>query len=61
LILGILSVFTAAVFTSLGKVWVRFNGWVSRVKEPRAFWGEVAAYSFVGAAFIGYFLYRISK
>jgi hypothetical protein len=60
LILGGLSISAAAVFTSTGKVWVRFNGWVYRAKEPRSFWGEVAAYFLVGVCFVGYFLYIVS-
>jgi hypothetical protein len=56
LIVGVISISAAAVFTFAGKVWVRFNGWVYRAREPRAFWGEVAAYYFVGVCFIGYFL-----
>jgi hypothetical protein len=61
LILGVLSISAAAVFTRIGKVWVRFNGWVYRAKEPGSFWGEVAAYFLVGIVFIGYFLYLISN
>jgi hypothetical protein len=59
LILGGLSISAAAVFTCTGKVWVRFNGWVYRAKEPRSFWGEVAAYFLAGVCFVGYFLYNI--
>jgi hypothetical protein len=60
LILGVLSISAAAVFTFVGKVWVRFNGWVYRAEEPRSFLGEVAAYFLVGIVFIGYFFYLIS-
>jgi hypothetical protein len=60
LILGVISISAAAVFTFTGKVWVRFNGWVYRTKEPRAFWGEVAAYYFVGVCFIGCFLFTVA-
>jgi hypothetical protein len=56
-ILGVMSISAAAVFTSTGKVWVRFNGWVYRAKEPRAFWGEVAAYYLAGVGLIAYYLY----
>jgi|HubBroStandDraft_5_1064220.scaffolds.fasta_scaffold731923_1 hypothetical protein len=34
LILGIISILAAVVFTCTGKVWVRFNGWLYRAKEP---------------------------
>jgi hypothetical protein len=61
LILGGLSIFAAAVFTHMGKAWVRFNGWVYRDKEPRWFWWEIALDYLVGVLFVGYFLYRISN
>jgi hypothetical protein len=38
LILGITSIFAAAVLTRVGKVWVRFGGCVYRAKEPGWFW-----------------------
>ena len=56
LILGVISISAATVFTCTGKVWVRYNGWVYRAKEPRAFWGNVAAYYFIGVCFIGFFV-----
>jgi hypothetical protein len=57
--LGIISISAATFFAYTGKVWVRFNGWVYRAKEPRAFWGEVAAYFLGGVFFVGYFLYGL--
>jgi hypothetical protein len=59
LILGVISISAAAVFTCTGKVWVRLNGWVYRAKEPRWFWYEVAGDYLIGIGFIGYFLYKI--
>jgi hypothetical protein len=59
LILGVISISAAVVFSFSGRVWVRFNGWVYRAKEPRAFWGNVAAYYFVGVCFVGRFLYKV--
>jgi len=60
LILGLISISASAVFIYMGKVWVRFNGWVYRAEEPGPFWGEVAAYSLVGVGFVGYFLYLLT-
>jgi hypothetical protein len=60
LVLGVITISAAVIFTFTGKVWVRFNGWVYRTKEPRAFWGEVAAYCFVGVCFIGCFLFTVA-
>jgi len=49
----------ATVWTCMGKVWVRFNGWVYRANEPRSFWWEVALYYLGGVCFIGYFLSKV--
>jgi hypothetical protein len=59
LILGILSICAATVFTCTGKVWVRFNGWLYRTKEPGWFWWEVALYYLVGVWFVGDFFYKV--
>jgi len=59
LILGILSISAAAVFTYTGKAWVRLNGWVYHSKEPGWFWWEVALDYLIGVFFIGYFLYKV--
>jgi hypothetical protein len=56
-ILGAISISAATFFGCTGRVWVRFNGWVYRAKEPRAFWGEVAAYFLAGVGLIAYYLY----
>ena len=59
LILGVISLSAAVVFTCIGKVWVRLNGWVYRAKEPGWFWWEVALDYVIGLCFIGYFLSKI--
>ena len=59
LLLGICAISAAALFACAGKVWVRFNGWVYRDKEPRPFWGNVACLFLGGVCFVGYFLYKI--
>jgi hypothetical protein len=58
LILGVISISAATVFTAKRKVWVRLNGWVYHAKEPGWFWWEVALYYLVGVWFVGYFLYK---
>jgi hypothetical protein len=60
LILGIISILAAVVFTRTGKTWVRFHGWVYRVKEPKWFWWEIALYYLCGIGLIGYFLYLVN-
>jgi hypothetical protein len=61
LTVGVISMSAATFFAYTGKVWCRFSGWVYRDKEPRVFWGEVAAYFLVGVFFVGYFLYKVSE
>ncbi|HEY1939271.1 MAG TPA: hypothetical protein VGJ33_15165 [Candidatus Angelobacter sp.] len=58
-ILGVVSTFAAVVYTCMGKVWVRFNGWVYRAEEPRTFWVQVALLYLGGVWFLGCFLYKI--
>jgi hypothetical protein len=60
LTVGVIFISGAAVFAYTGKVWVRFSGWVYREKQPRVFWGEVAAYFLGGVFLVGYFLYRVA-
>jgi hypothetical protein len=60
LTVGVIFISGAAVFAYTGKVWVRFSGWVYREKQPRVFWGEVAAYFLGGVFFVGYFLYKVT-
>ena len=60
LILGVVSISAATVFTCTGKVWVRFNDWVYRANKPGTFWCEVAVYYLGGVWFVGYFLYRVT-
>ncbi len=59
LTVGLIFICGAVLFAYSGKVWVRFSGWVSREKEPRVFWDEVAAYFLGGIFFVGYFLFKI--
>jgi hypothetical protein len=57
LTLGLISFSAATMFTFMGKVWVRFNGWVYRAEKPGTFWWEVALDYLIGIFFIGYSLY----
>lgn len=61
LLLGVISISAAVLFTGTGKVWVRFNGWVYRAKEPKWFWWEIALDYLIGFCFVGYFLFKISE
>ena len=60
LTVGVTFISAAALFAYMGKVWVRFRGWVYRDKEPRRFWLEVAGCFLLGLFFVGYFLYLIN-
>ena len=61
LILGVVSISAAAIFTCMGRVWVRFRGWVYRDKESRRFWTEVAGCFLLGVFFVGYFLANVLR
>lgn len=56
---GMFVIFLAVVYTYTGKAWIRFHGWVYRVKEPKRYWLEVAMYYLGGFFLIGIFLYEI--
>jgi hypothetical protein len=58
LILGVISLSAAAVWTCTGKAWIRFHGWVYLAEEPNRFWLEVVTYYLIGAGFIGVFMYK---
>lgn len=51
LILGILSASAATVFTCMGKVWVRFSGWLYRAEKAGWFWWNVALYYLIWCFF----------
>ena len=59
LTLGVIFISAAVLFAYTGRVWVRFNGWVYRDKEPTVFLGEIAVYFLGGVLFVGYFLSTI--
>jgi hypothetical protein len=61
LILGVIFISVATIYTYMGKVWVRFNGWVYRAEKPGTFWAEVALYHLGGLWFIGCFLCQTSN
>ena len=61
LLVGVTFISAAALFAYMGKVWVRFRGWVYRDKEPRRYWTEVAGCFLLGVFFVGYFLSKILK
>ena len=48
LIFGFISISAAVAFTQMGRLWVRFNGWVYRANEPKTFWLEVSIYFLIG-------------
>jgi hypothetical protein len=56
---GTFVLFLAVVYTYTGKAWIRFHGWVYRVKEPKRYWLEVAMYYLGGFFLIGIFVYEV--
>ena len=59
LIIGAISLTAAVVWTRIGRVWVRFHGWVYRDQEPKRFWREVGMEYLMGVVLIGIFLYLV--
>lgn len=59
LILGLISLSAAVVWTCTGKAWIRFHGWVYRAEEPNRFWLEVTTYYLIGVVFTGVFMYEL--
>lgn len=49
---GIFLLFLAALYTDIGKVYVRYSGWVNRADDPKRYWFNVAAYYLLGAVLI---------
>jgi hypothetical protein len=56
--LGMFFLFAALVGTGTGEAWARFGQSISRARNPKQFWLEVAIQYLAGAGLIGYFLYK---
>ena len=61
LLIGIVLLVIAVVFTLAGETLERGYGMVDRAEEPNRFWWNVAMFYLGGLLFIGVFLYKISK
>ena len=59
MVFGMFMLIVAAIYTSVGRAYVRFNGRVTRTEDPRSYWGEVAAYYLVGAVSFACYLVRL--
>ena len=57
LLIGILCLVMAALFTLTGTAPERFGRLVYRSEEPKRFWSDVAMFYLAGAFFIALFLY----
>jgi uncharacterized membrane protein len=57
--LGVFLLFLGAVYTYIGKAYVRFSGWVYRADEPKRYWLEVATYYLGGVVCIGLFFIEV--
>jgi hypothetical protein len=60
MMLGVISLASAVVWTHTGKAWVRFYGWVSRAEEPGVYWWNVVTGYLVGVIFIGIAFYLVT-
>jgi hypothetical protein len=59
LLVGIVFLVLAVIWTFTGKAFTRFNRRVYLAEEPIVYWWNVASYYFVGVFLIGYFLYKV--
>ena len=61
LLFGVFFIFMAAGYTSQGKYWARFQGWVYRTEEPTRFCLHIAMWYLFGVGFIGYYFFKVFK
>jgi energy-coupling factor transporter transmembrane protein EcfT len=61
LLIGIILLICAAVFTLAGESLERYGRIVSRAEEPKRFWWSVATFGLGGIFFIALHLYNISN
>ena len=61
LLIGIVLLIAAAVFTLSGETLERYHGIVYRSKKPKRFWWDVVLYFLSGLFFIGLYLYQSSN
>jgi uncharacterized RDD family membrane protein YckC len=60
LLLGLVLLLLAVIWTCTGKALAPYYGWVYRAKDSTSFWFNVAVYSLVGAVFIGDFFCKVN-
>jgi H+/Cl- antiporter ClcA len=61
LLIGIILLVIAVVFTLAGESLERYGSIVSRAEEPKRFWWNVATFYLGGIFFIALYLYKISN
>jgi energy-coupling factor transporter transmembrane protein EcfT len=61
LLIGIVLLVMAVVFTLTGESLERYHGIVYRAEEPKRFWWNVAMFFLGGIFFIALYLYNISN
>ena len=59
LMIGVVSLAAAVVFTCTGKAYGRFGVSASRAKEPAPFWWSIAILYLSAVVFIGTYLYGV--
>jgi|CZKD01.1.fsa_nt_gi hypothetical protein len=57
LILGIVLMGMALIFTLTGRCLVKYRGIVKRAEDPKTFWQNIALYCLLGLFFLGLYLY----
>jgi hypothetical protein len=60
LTLGIVLMSMALIFAVTGRCLVKYQGIVSRAKDPKTFWQNVALYALLGLVFLGLYVYTLN-
>jgi hypothetical protein len=60
LVLGTVLMGMALIFALTGKCLMKYEGIVSRAKDPKKFWQGIATYSVLGILFLGLYLFTFN-
>jgi hypothetical protein len=60
LILGLVLIVLALIFTLTGRCIVKYQGIVCRSEDPKTFWQNIAMYGVLGLISLGFYLYTLN-
>jgi len=60
LILGIVLMVMALIFTLTGRCLVKYRGIIYRADDPKTFWQNIALYCLLGLLCLGLYLYTVN-